>query len=198
MKLIKGENSMNVFGDKRRKIDNFEEKIRDIYEGLYRYIYYIAKNKTMAEDALQNTLMIAYEKYSTLKDSRSFKSWIYTIAKRQTINLIEKYRREIILEDLNIDSIYTDDFNLSEDIIVKEELKVETVKAINRLRPEYRQIIILRYFNDLSFKEISNVLNVRNNTIRVRHLRAKEELYSYLSFNYFNKENFLEKEEVAK
>lgn len=188
---------MDIFRKKHKKIDNFEKEINKVYEGLYRYIYYIAKNKILAEDILQNTLMIAYEKYNTLKDKNKFKSWIYTIAKRQTINTIAKYRREIFSDDLNIDSIYKEKVDLPEDIIIKEELKEETLKAINRLRPEYRQIIILRYFYDLPFKEISNILNVKNNTIRVRHLRAKEELYSYLSFNYLNDNIFIEKEEVA-
>lgn len=92
MKLI------NIFKYKKNK-KRFEENMALIYKDLYKFIYSIIKNKQLAEDILQETLIKAYEKFDTIKDIRKFRSWIFTIAKMKVYrglkDTLEKFQAKI-------------------------------------------------------------------------------------------------------
>jgi RNA polymerase sigma-70 factor (ECF subfamily) len=177
-------------GDRTKKIKLFEESLVVIYKNLYRFIYSIADDSVLTDDAMQNTLLTAYKSFEGLRDHTKFKSWIYTIAKRETLSLIRINRREIpseiIYEELPVENEKT---SISEEILLKKELNETLVEAINLLRNEMRRVVNLRYYNGLSFEEISQVMNVNVNTIRIWHLRAKNHLEKFLKDRYSRTDN---------
>ncbi|WP_396349604.1 RNA polymerase sigma factor [Clostridium tetani] len=77
------------------------------------------------------------------------------------------------------------DFSPSEQHILKEELITHVKSAINQLNWKYQQVIILRYYNNLTFNEIAASLKVKSNTVRVWHMRAKAYIYDWLNTNYY-------------
>ncbi|RXI41360.1 hypothetical protein DP129_01280 [Clostridium tetani] len=87
--------------------------------------------------------MIAYEKFSTLRDVDKFKSWVLSISRRERIKLIREYSKEVLLEKNNV---FIEDISLlPENIILKEEINDCVIKAINALKFEYNQVIIRCY-----------------------------------------------------
>lgn len=166
------------------KLKQFNQLVRLIYKDVAKYISSITRNEVLTEDVLQNTLIIAYENFLELKDIDKFKSWVLTIARREAIALIKKYKREVTIEDNIIEVMTSEDFSLPEEHVLKEELINYVIKAINELRTEYRQVITLRYYNNLSLEEISTVLNISASTARVWHMRAKKEVYNWIKDNY--------------
>lgn len=154
----------------------FEEQIHLIYKSLYRYIYSIIRNPALAEDALQNTLEKAYKSFAALKDKNKFKTWMYSIARNETITLLRKYARESLTEEVEINKFFSEKQLLPEDYVINGEIRSHIVEMINQLKPEFRDLILLRYYAEMSLEEISAILNVKINTVKTRHMRAKEKM----------------------
>lgn len=166
---------------KKDSIKQFEALLEPIYIDLYKLIFVMVKNKIVADDAMQNTLMAAYVNFHQLKDINKFRTWIFTIAKNEVFKIFKKYNRrneshinEITMCDINAihDSI--------EEMVIKNETRDQLINIINQLENGYREVIILRYYCDLSFKEISEILDINPNTIRTKHRRAKQNIFNKL------------------
>lgn len=164
----------------------FEEQLHPIYKGLYSYIYSIVRNPVLAEDILQNTLEKAYKSISTLQQQKKFKSWIFTIAKNEAMTLVQKYRREFLVDAPQQDILMNEEQLLPEQLVLNKEIRSVIIEIINSLKPEFRDILILRYYAELSLDEISKVLNIKINTVKTRHMRAKQKIINELK----NKELF--------
>jgi RNA polymerase sigma-70 factor (ECF subfamily) len=159
---------------------HFEEQISIIYRDLYKFIYSIIKNQNLAEDILQQTLMKAYEKFDTIKDITKFKSWIFTIAKNESLSWIRKYNREIPSEDTYLELLggYSED--IPEELLIKHEITEQVKESIKILNLVDQEIMYLRYYYDLNFREIALILNLNENTVKTKHKRAKKKIYAYL------------------
>lgn len=164
----------------------FEDQIHPIYKDLYRFIYSIVRSQALAEDALQNTLEKAYKSLQQLKDQGKFKTWIYTIARNETFTLLRKYKRENLAEadNVEINWLFDKEQMLPEEYVSNIEMREYLIEIVNQLKPEFRDIIILRYYADLSLEEISTALNVKINTVKTRHMRAKEKIAKELKKTY--------------
>lgn len=164
------------------KIQRFEKLLTPVYNKLFRYIYSIVRNKAMADDAMQNTLFNAYTHLDDLKDEAKFTCWIYTIGRRESINLLRHYSRELSADYINQDMYCDDDPVNLDDAVMSNEVKEVLIDIINnKLSNEDRAIIILRYYGELQFQEISAVLHINCNTVRTRHKHIKKKIYNYLN-----------------
>jgi RNA polymerase sigma-70 factor (ECF subfamily) len=159
--------------------DAFDELIAPVYISLYNYIYCILRNRTLAEDAVQETMVKAYKNINKLKDQSKFKSWIFTIGRNESINILRKYRREVLSDDVACTSAY-DDFYFPEDFALKAEIKEFLVASVNSLDSQDRDIIILKYYVGLTLQDIAGILNINSNTVRTRHRIIKKRLYDEL------------------
>lgn len=162
------------------KIRAFEELLAPVYNELYKFLYCLGRNKNLVDDAVQNTLVEAYTHISDLRDTSKFKPWIFTIGKRQVLNAVKAYSREVLIDFDENQSIAGASYNIPENWAINRETRSIVVETINSLKQEYRDIIILRYFANLSFEEIAELLNTNVNTVKTRHSRAKEKIYKEL------------------
>lgn len=159
----------------------FEENITLIHKDLYRFIYSIARHRQTSEDILQNTLLAAFKGMEAIKNPESFKSWIFTIAKRESLAIIKRNTKEVPSEDILLDiSAPRNEEESPEEQVLSGEDAESVVRAVNKLREELRQVLNLHYYNDLSFTEIAQVIGVNENTVRTWHMRAKKEIAEYL------------------
>lgn len=159
----------------------FKELFSLIYSDLYNFIYSIALNQHLAEDILQETAIIGYKNFDDLKDKDKFKSWIFTIAKREAIRKIRQNSREIIMiqpeqyQNLVRDSSI--EMAVFEDNV---ETHMAVIEALKKLPPEYKDIIDLVYYSGFSLTEVAEMMNSNYNTIKSRHLRALQMLKKIL------------------
>ncbi|MBW2011140.1 MAG: RNA polymerase sigma factor [Deltaproteobacteria bacterium] len=147
---------------------------------ILRYIKQIANiNQEESEDILQEILIKVYKNLNGFNPKLSFSSWIYRIAHNEVINNYRKnksHSKTISLDMGNDDNGLTeliyDTFDIHEKYISKE--KTETIRtALAELPDKYREILILRYFEDQSYKEISDILRKPQGTIATLVNRAK-------------------------
>ncbi len=137
-------------------LDGFGQLYDKYIKKIYDFIYYKTLHKETAEDLVSKIFFKALEnigKYSPAKGS--FSSWLYKIARN---TLIDYYRTK--KETIDITDVWDlkSDEDIEKDIENKQELD-EIKKYLNKLSPEQREIIIMRVWNELSYKEIAEIMD---------------------------------------
>lgn len=134
-------------------------------------------NENDAEDITIRTFSRAFDKINTFNDAYQFKTWLITISKNIHIDLLRKSKNSISQSTTdNNESVYKvlDETPSAEDKLITEQNLAKLLKNIKKLKPHYQEVIMLRYFQELSYKEISKELNAPINNIKVKLLRAKK------------------------
>lgn len=161
------------------------QQLYDIYsKEAFRTAYLIIGRREAAEDAVQETFIYCYRTIKALKKPEMFRSWMYKILVRTAWKVIKRENRHFKepLEDY-IHEIEDRDKNVSE-IVVNRETSREIYNAIKLLSPNLRTVIILYYYNDISVKDISNIIGCSEGTIKSRLFNGRKALGDLL-----NKEN---------
>ncbi|OGM80746.1 hypothetical protein A2434_02970 [Candidatus Woesebacteria bacterium RIFOXYC1_FULL_41_14] len=151
-----------IVGDKNA----FAELYNIFLDRIYRFTYYLVDDEFLAEDITQNTFVKAWNKITTFSlTGGTFQSYLYTIARNLVIDHQRK-KKEISLE-LTIGDNFKSDTNIEENLLRNESMsKVRQVLSV--LDEDDRQIIILRYFEELSFNEIALITAKKSGAIRVK------------------------------
>jgi RNA polymerase sigma-70 factor (ECF subfamily) len=151
---------------------------------LIRYGRKFLPNPDNVEDAVQEAFIKSYQNIKSFDCSQKFSSWVYRIAHNTFINAIKKISRgPVYLFDFDAivsHPIYEDaDEKESDQIRIKELID----NGLKTLKPRYREVIILYYLEELSYKEIAEILRIPIGTVGIRIQRAKVKLKKYLSLN---------------
>lgn len=152
--------------------DDAFEKLIDRYEGyLYKMAFLYVKNEQDAMDIYQETVLKAYLNITKLKDRKAFKTWITKILVN---NVYTKNNQAKKIQENHI-KLDTKEFNH-----IDIEEKIDLYDAIDILEEKHRTPIILQYFYDLTTKQISEITNFNENTIKTNIRRGKKKIYEIL------------------
>ena len=135
------------------------------------------ENENDAEDITIQTFSKAFDKIHTYNEDYKFKTWLITISKNIHIDLVRKLHKSIKNTSKDNDNNYldiVDDSPSPEDKIITEQNLAKLLRDIKKLKPHYQEVINLRYFQELSYKEISEELKEPINNVKVKLLRAKK------------------------
>ncbi|GAB1856736.1 sigma-70 family RNA polymerase sigma factor [Flavobacteriaceae bacterium MHTCC 0001] len=150
----------------------------DLYwDTVYGYQLKRVENENDAEDITIQTFSKAFDKIATFNEQYKFATWLITISKNIHIDLVrkEKYSiNRIISKDDKRAFEVLDESPSVEDKLITEQNLAKLLKDIKKLKPHYQKIIHLRYFQELSYKEISKELDEPVNNVKVKLLRAKK------------------------
>lgn len=139
---------------------------------LYLYIYSMCKNKALAEDLMQETFVKAI---MSLNDTHTnVRAWLYMVARNLYFNEYNKQKNIVDISDDEVAQIQTDDEILNR--IISSERNRLLYKMMKKLDDKKREVLTLQYFAELSQKEISNILKITPENVRVLSYRAKKEL----------------------
>lgn len=141
-------------------------------------------NENDAEDITIQTFSKAFDKLDTYNEEYKFKTWLITISKNIHIDLVRKQKRTINNTSKDDDDNYfqiVDDSPTPEDKIITEQNLAKLLRDIKKLKPNYQEVINLRYFQELSYKEISEELKEPINNVKVKLLRAKKLLAAIIT-----------------
>ncbi|OPJ56252.1 ECF RNA polymerase sigma factor SigW [Alkalithermobacter paradoxus] len=160
---------------KNRKDVPDTETLIDLYgNDVLRICMYYMKNKDDAEDAFQDVFVKIHKNKSQYEAKASIKTWITRIA----INTC----KDILKSSWNKKTTYLDG-NISDELIYHDEVSLgdEVYEAIQSLSDIYKEVIFLKYYNDMTAKEISAITGASESAINSRILRAKTELRNILT-----------------
>lgn len=147
------------------------------WDDVYGYQLKRIQNENDAEDVTIQTFSKAFDKINTFDDNYKFKTWLITISKNIHIDLLRKEKKSIskVTTEDNKQVLHIADESPSpEDKLITEQHLAKLLRDIKKLKPHYQEVINLRYFQELSYKEISEQLKEPMNNIKVKLLRAKK------------------------
>ena len=148
------------------------------WNAVYAFQLKRTKNENDAEDITIETFSKAFDKIHNYDDKYAFKTWLITISKNLHVDLVRK-RKSSIHSKINNnkgDEFFdiVDESPTPEDNIITEQNLAKLLKDIKKLKPHYQEVINLRFFQELSYKEISLQLDEPINNVKVKLLRAKK------------------------
>lgn len=132
------------------------------------------KNKELAEDLTQEIFVKCYRSLHTFGGKAKFRTWLWRIAANHCRDYLKSwYNKNVITSDYQpiYDSVPSESV---EETIIQEEQDDQLAAAVMALPVDYREVIYLFYFEEMTIKEISSVIEVKENTIKTRLKRAKE------------------------
>ena len=156
-------------------IDKFGVLMERYQAKLSRYGRKFLSNSDNIEDVVQDVFIKTYENIKSFDSSQRFSPWIYRIAHNTYINTIKKNSlNPLYLFDFDTLVSHTVIENPIEWESEQKEMKKIVDKGLAEIEPKYREILILYYLEELSYKEISDILHIPIGTVGVRIMRAKE------------------------
>jgi RNA polymerase sigma-70 factor (ECF subfamily) len=156
-------------------------------DGLYAYAMVLRRNPAMAADLVQETYLRALKAKESLRPDSNVKSWLFTILRNLWLNQLRHERAGPKIAELDSDenlaelSIATTDD--PHDLYVRKQQRERVRAEIQQLPIEFREIIILREYEELSYSEIANVLQCPVGTVMSRLARARSKLGALLSIS---------------
>lgn len=164
-------------------IKNLEDGIIEIYRhhylDVYRFLICFTGNQNDAEDLTQEVFIRVLKNLNKFH-SGSLTTWIFSIARHVAVDDYRKKRFSSIFKDDFFKRIASMEKNPS-DFIEQDEMKRTVHKAISKLKPSYRAVVILRGINEFSIKETANILNCSESKVKVDYHRALKILKSQLN-----------------
>lgn len=147
---------------------------------VYNLCYRMLNNAHDAEDAAQEVFTRAYYKLDTYDDASKFSTWLFSIASHHCIDKLRKRRINLISWD-ELESWYhwpVQDTVQPESVLIEVEAIQEVQTLLNKLPPDYRQAIILKYWHALSYQEIAQTLETTVGAIKSKLFRARKMMAS--------------------
>ncbi|MPW35400.1 sigma-70 family RNA polymerase sigma factor [Vibrio sp. B1Z05] len=155
--------------DKQRR---YEALVRAYHRDLFRYAYWLCKDRSIAEDLVQETCLRAWKALDSLLDEKAAKSWLITILRRENARRFERKQLDLVdIDDPGNEAHISDDgFHQSEWLQAQ----------IMRLDLDYREPLFLQVVGGFSGDEIGEILDLNKNTVMTRLFRARNQLKELL------------------
>ena len=163
-------------------------ELMERYEGkLTRYLGRFLQDEDAVTDVLQDVLIKAYVNIQGFDEKYTFSSWIYRIAHNEAVNTIKK-RRSTPFSWFEPEALipYFAYHDKIEEAIDHEAVKKEIEKVLAKLSEAHREVLILYFYEDLSYKEIALILKIPMSSVGVRINRAKKKAYDLMKENNTN------------
>jgi RNA polymerase sigma-70 factor (ECF subfamily) len=159
----------------------FEQLLNKHLSPVYRFIFQMARDREAADDIVQETFIKAWKHLADFDREKSFKTWLFTIAKRTAFDHFKKKKALPFsaFDDGEGGTAFEevgDEQALPDELLAREEAAADLDRALARLPEGSRTILLLAYREDLSLQEIAEILGEPYNTVKSRHNRAIRKL----------------------
>ncbi len=165
-------------------LDAFESLVKKYQKPIYALCRRMTGEHQSADDLSQETFIKAYTSLQKFKDGKSFFSWIRKISLNNSLNYLKKRKRE---EPLGIrETQMTENLNgspheLPQEQLLRNSMEVNFKEALETLPLDQKTVFILRVFENLSYKEIADLLNIPTGTVMSQLSRSRKKLKTLLA-----------------
>lgn len=169
---------------KEGDMEAFESLVRKYQRSIYYLCHRMTGAHQSADDLSQETFIKAYISLSSFKDGMNFFTWLRKIAVNNNLNYLKVNKREELLgekENMIPENASSTHQELPQDKLQRNLLEQKFREALNALPVNQRIIFILRFYENLSYKEISQTLNLPNGTVMSRLNRARKKLKALMA-----------------
>lgn len=162
------------------------EIVRDYKDGLILYLNGFVRNLTVAEELCEDVFVKLAVRKPHFREGSSFKTFLYAVGRNTAIDHLRKNRAAVSFEELSGEP--ADDRETLERSYIREERKIAVHRAMDSLKDEYRQVLWLTYFEELSNKETAAVMKKSVHNIETLVYRARNALRAALEREGFEYE----------
>jgi len=164
-----------------REVDKemYGELIRRYSSKIGHYLRKFIRDNDALDDVLQDVFIKAYRNLYDFNPNRKFSPWLYRIAHNEALNSLKKYKKEKLSLDETEWEIADEKINLKDSVDTKF-LKEDIERGLGRLKDKYQEVLILYFFEQKTYDEISEIMRIPRNTVGVLLMRAKELLKQFL------------------
>lgn len=151
----------------------FEVLARALVPSLYRYAWWLARDRTLAEDLVQETLLRAWRSLDALREEAAVRQWLITILRNEFAREMARRRETVDIEELPLADARASLGGADTDLH-------DVHRAIARLAPEYREPLVLQVLVGCSTREIAEALGLTQAAVLTRLFRARHQLRALL------------------
>ncbi len=152
---------------------------------LYSYCVRLLRNSRNAEDVVQETFVKVYAGCNSVRSSQSLRGWIFTIARNEAFGILRKTKIDFVQED---DQVWESETPL--ELLVRSEVKDIVQHFLGELKPEYREVLVLREYENLSYAELASIMSSTESAVKSRLFKARKALVKKLQ-PFFEEREFL-------
>ena len=154
-------------GDQDAFLKLMDSQMQTMYKLAWTYL----KNEDNVADIVQDTILTCFEKLPTLRDEKYFKTWMMKIVINHCKNVLKKEKRIVHMESLP-----------EEAFVEREYSNREWNEMLDSLGEKYRTILLLYYLENFNTREISQILDMNESTVRIRLKRGRDKLIREYAF----------------
>lgn len=153
-------------------------KLVEVYQRpVYNLAYRMLGSSSEAEDAAQETFLRAYTRLHTYDPGRKFSSWILSIGSHYCIDRLRRRRgKTVSLEEIMSERWLPDDASRPEQRSLDREREALIQCVLQEIAPQYREVLVLRYWHDCSYEDIAEITNTSVSAVKSRLHRARNAL----------------------
>lgn len=170
-KVVADEELVRLYIETQRNV-YFEELYDRYVDKVYRKCLSFVKNEAQAEDFTHDIFLRVVLKLGTFKEYAKFSTWLYSITYNYCMDQVRQVKRqaEVALDE---------NFDLADDGYDLELVEMQTQglkKALQKIDPDERAILLMKYQDDFSIKEIAETFKITESAVKMRLMRTKEKL----------------------
>ena len=159
--------------------DAFGELVEQYRDNVYRLAYRMCGNAYDADEAAQETFVAAWRALPNFRGDAKFSTWLYRLTTNAAIDVMRREKRHQTVGDGEMMEL-ADDADSPQETVERTEQQEAVQKALATLSEEYREVLLLRYMEELDYTEIDEVLQLPSGTVKSRINRAKAALKTAL------------------
>jgi RNA polymerase sigma-70 factor (ECF subfamily) len=146
---------------------------------IYVFCLRMLLDEEAAKDCVQEVFLRVYEHRGQLRQVKRFSSWLYAIARNQCLSVFRGSKHEAA-EEIDFESIRSP-LGEAPDMLLERQESIDLVgRYLARLKLEYREVLVLREFQGLSYREIAEVIGDSESAIKSRIFKARQRLFELL------------------
>lgn len=175
---MKGGNEVDIYSIEQTKLLSYEiiidELMTDYGQDILQLVMQYVHNLTLAEDLTQEIFVKCYKALPTFHFNSSMKTWLWRIAVNHTKDYLKSwYAKNVeVTEDGLFTTVKSGD--CVEQQIIQQQQDHELARTVFELPVKYREVIYLRYYEEQSMKEMADVLQLNESTVKTRLRKAKQ------------------------
>lgn len=166
----------------KKKDEAFSLLVKEYKVRLYWHIRNFVKIHEDADDVLQNVFIKVYRNIHKFKGESKLYSWMYRIASNESITFLNKKAKKLKISNEEVQDYILD--NLESDVYFEgDEIQLKLQKAIATLPEKQRQVFNMKYFQELKYKEIAEILDTSVGALKSNYHHATKKIEDYLKSN---------------